>query len=169
MIDRFTRIKGPGDVLRFAGDYGVLGLCAHGFPVMQHWAPEYHGPEPTAGVCNPWAVEGREALERWYHYSRVAHALMQAAIDLSHGRKPSRTLWETVLEDHRRAGSALSPQVQELLAQRNSALSPQVQELLDEVGSGFSHQVRLLLDQVIDHPMLYLYGQVNEWVRQGNA
>lgn len=151
-IDRFARIKAPGDVVRFAADYGVLGLCEHGFPVTQHWLLGYSVPEPSAG-CNPSAIEGREALERWFHYSRVAHASMEIAIDLSHGRQPPRSLWETVWEDA-------------LTADRRSALP---HHLAARINSQFPSQLQLLLDQMLANPAITLYGLVNEWVRQGGV
>jgi hypothetical protein len=96
MLDRFIRIRSGADVARFAGRYGVLGICEHGLPASHSPTPQ---PLPKSGTATWCYAIGFfdtpqwEPIERWFHFARQAETLVQIAAALHTAVMPSQDLW----------------------------------------------------------------------------
>jgi hypothetical protein len=75
---------GPESILRFARRWGVLELCAHGFPASHN-----HTNRPPGEWCH--AIR-REPLARWRLYARRARAVLTIAMGLDRDEQDRRGL-----------------------------------------------------------------------------
>ena len=98
MLDRFVRLveATEADILEFAKDYGVLGLCHHGLP-CSHAPPvdsdELSPREPRPMSCMPVQTEHSE---EWRWYAKGFQAALNAAVTLNAEKIVSQHDWETL-------------------------------------------------------------------------
>jgi hypothetical protein len=100
----FTRLATAtnDEILRYARDNGVLGLCRHGLP-RAHVRQEL-GLDVDRGVsvCPPLgsAAEGvaEESMDRWRHYAAQMTALMVACDLVRHRQRPPPEIWLALSE-----------------------------------------------------------------------
>ena len=100
MITRFIALarRKPAQVLRFARDYGVLGICHHGLP-CSHNQPRPVRVVPGEPViwCQPLGYPDQfwEPLEAWYHFAEEARGMLNRAARFHRQvrREPGDVLW----------------------------------------------------------------------------
>ncbi len=85
MLDDFLALSSAQDVLRFAGRYGVLGLCkVHALPACQ---PQGH---EQVAHCAPGSPE---SVDAWLAYAQSARELLGRAVELHQAGSPKDTDW----------------------------------------------------------------------------
>lgn len=105
MLEAFIRIGDAADVLRFAGRFGILGICEHGLPASHNPAPPGYPTVRFWEPCRPlgW-MDGNgecwEPLDRWFFFAGEARALLNIAENLRRGLAGSPDDWRAIYANH---------------------------------------------------------------------
>jgi len=115
LLSDFINLDSDDGILAFARTWGVLGLCRHEVPFGHNWGP--FGPQYSrvkrhkndekllgsvpcvVGFAQGDGIRGREALERWRHFSKQARAIIAISQQLKEGELPDAKHWLEVAED----------------------------------------------------------------------
>jgi hypothetical protein len=147
MLDAFVRIESEQDIADFAVRWGVLWICAHGYPSTHAevyepvWNSDYI-PSPAVDPCFP---EGRwvgEPVGRWFVYSRAARSILNVAAAIHSGSIGRSEDWVQAF-----GGFDLS------------------EDIRDSLQPDMWQRVR---DPMEDAPVM-VADLINEWLRLGNV
>jgi hypothetical protein len=91
LLEPFIRLSegSADDVLAFAQDHGMLGICS------AHWSPWTHKYVLGGSDCRP---AGREKVEAWFMWTNEFRAILSVAEALHHRRVPPRAAWKELME-----------------------------------------------------------------------
>jgi hypothetical protein len=100
LLDAFVRIDSERDVLKFATQFGPLGLCRHGFPAGHYLeGHQFLFDSPSRGQCFPSrAGPASEPAARWFVYARAARAMLNLAAALHGGALGRQEDWADAFE-----------------------------------------------------------------------
>ncbi len=130
MLEKFTAIKKPEHVLRFAERFGVLNLCEHGLPGSHNWPATTYGCYPVGwetGVC-------REPINLWLDYAAQFRAVLRLIMDVLQGQAGADDDWDRAtagyLSDGDELGLAFIEDARATNAGRRSLLAGIINRLL---------------------------------------
>jgi hypothetical protein len=81
-------------ILRFAREWGVLGLCRHNLPATHNPPPILPGDTVSEG-CSP---SGAEAIEVWYRFARIIRAMISIAAQHKQEHQGYENDWLVLLQ-----------------------------------------------------------------------
>ena len=101
-LDEFIAIKSDRDVLRFAGKFGVLGICSHDVPASHNPPPPmaaFAGWQGPLTWCRPIGWEEdlvREPIVVWLHFAQQAAAIVRVAAAVRRKERAKSADWATI-------------------------------------------------------------------------
>jgi hypothetical protein len=111
LLDAFVRIDSEPDVLRFAIQFGPLGLCRHGFP-SGHCLDghQFLFDSPSRRQCFPSRpAPASEPVAGWFVYARAARAMLNLAAALHNGTLGRPEDWADAFESVPRDQDVIPP------------------------------------------------------------